>query len=461
MKNLFKNSVYAAAALVLALGAASCSDSDGDYTFADEREEALKNAAVDFVDNNVIPTYKALADGSIALQEDCEAMLEAFDAGTLTTPLVQAACNDWITTRKHWELSEAYLYGAAADYDIDPHIDSWPLDGTALQNLLNNNSMMAEIERNPDYVSANLGYGLLGFHALEYMLFENAGPRALGKYTRPQLVYLVGVANDLCNMCVRLEASWAGLDNVTEEKQTILGVMIQNSFRSNFSIIGILLATALGGAEGGSIAASMQAPTIIYFNVVSVLCLIYFSDQPQRRVSPGYILKSIATNPMILGQVVGLACLIARQWIPRDASGELLFSIQGSLPFLYSAVDSLASMATPLILVLMGGQVDFSAVGAMKKELIVGIVQRLILAPVIGFCLAFVAQDLGVFTLTPATVGTLVGVFGSPVASASAVMAEEMGGDGELARQYVVWTCALSMLTLLLWIVFLREFALL
>ena len=164
---------------------------------------------------------------------------------------------------------------------------------------------------------------------------------------------------------------------------------------------------------------------------------------------------------MILGQVVGLACLIARQWIPRDASGELLFSIQGSLPFLYSAVDSLASMATPLILVLMGGQVDFSAVGAMKKELIVGIVQRLILAPVIGFCLAFVAQDLGVFTLTPATVGTLVGVFGSPVASASAVMAEEMGGDGELARQYVVWTCALSMLTLLLWIVFLREFALL
>lgn len=63
------------------------------------------------------------------------------------------------------------------------------------------------------------------------------------------------------------------------------------------------------------------------------------------------------------------------------------------------------------------------------------------------------------FTLTPATVGTLVGVFGSPVASASAVMAEEMGGDGELARQYVVWTCALSMLTLLLWIVFLREFA--
>ena len=261
--------------------------------------------------------------------------------------------------------------------------------------------------------------------------------------------------------CVAITAvGWAEAMLFTRQRSR-RGVMIQNSFRSNFSIIGILLATALGGAEGGSIAASMQAPTIIYFNVVAVLCLICFSDQYQRRVSPGYILKSIATNPMILGQVVGLACLIARRWIPRDASGELLFSVQGSLPFLSSAVDSLASMATPLILVLMGGQVDFSAVGAMKKELIVGIVQRLILAPIIGFCLAFIAQDLGVFTLTLAIVGTLVGVFGSPVASASAVMAEEMGGDGELARQYVVWTCALSMLTLLLWIVFLREFALL
>lgn len=223
MKKLFKNSVYAAAALVMVLGVASCSDDDEGGPTTDGREATLQEAAVDFVNNNVLPTYKALADGSIALQEDCEAMLEAWDRdGQLTTPLVQAACNDWITTRKHWELSEAYLYGAAADYDIDPHIDSWPLDGTALQNLLNNNSMMAEIERNPDYVSANLGYGLLGFHALEYMLFEDAGPRALNKYTRPQLVYLVGVANDLCNMCVRLEASWAGLDNVSGEKQTIL-----------------------------------------------------------------------------------------------------------------------------------------------------------------------------------------------------------------------------------------------
>ncbi len=49
-----------------------------------------------------------------------------------------------------------------------------------------------------------------GFHALEYMLFENGAPAPSGNHTFPQSwYYLVGVANDLCNMCVRLEASWA------------------------------------------------------------------------------------------------------------------------------------------------------------------------------------------------------------------------------------------------------------
>ena len=159
---------------------------------------------------------------------------------------------------------------------------------------------------------------------------------------------------------------------------------------------------------------------------------------------------------MILGQVAGLICLAIRMFIPRDAQGELVFSLAGDLPFLYSAIDSLASVASPMILILLGAQVNFSAVGDMKKELAVGVVQRLVLAPAAGFGMAFLAQRLGVFAVTPAVISALVGLYGSPVAAASAVMAEEMGGDAELARQYVVWTSALSMGTLFLWIFLLR-----
>lgn len=234
------------------------------------------------------------------------------------------------------------------------------------------------------------------------------------------------------------------------------GIIIQNSFRSNFAIIGTTLAFSLGGAAGGAVSASIQAPAIIYYNVVAVLCLTVYSDRPDRAVDVPGILKKIATNPMILGQVGGLICLVIREFIPRDAQGELVFSLSGDLTFLYSAIESLADMAPALILILLGARVNFSAIGDMKKELAVGVVQRLLLAPAVGFGMAFLAQAAGVLEVTPAVLSALVGLYGSPVASASAVMAEEMGGDAELARQYVVWTSAFSMGTLFLWIFLLR-----
>ena len=56
------------------------------------------------------------------------------------------------------------------------------------------------------------------------------------------------------------------------------GIMIQNSFRSNFAIIGTTLAFSLGGAAGGAVSASIQAPAIIYYNVAAVLFLTIYSD---------------------------------------------------------------------------------------------------------------------------------------------------------------------------------------
>ena len=230
------------------------------------------------------------------------------------------------------------------------------------------------------------------------------------------------------------------------------GVIMQNSFRSNFAIIGTTLAISLGGAEGGAISASMQAPAIIYYNVMAVLCLTIYSDRPDRAVDVRGILKKLVTNPMILGQVAGLICLVLREFIPRDAQGELVFSLSGNLPFLYTAIDYLATMATPLILVLLGAQVNFSAVGSLKKELILCVTHRLVLAPAAGFAMAFAAQALGVLAVTPALLSSLVGMYGTPAAAASGIMAGEIGGDAELACQLVVWTAAFSMGTLFLWI---------
>ena len=230
MKKFWKMPLYVAFGALMATGLTACSDNenhDGTQTGTlSEKETALKEAITPYVNNTVIATYKNLADATIDLCEKCEAIEQAFANGSLSTAQIQAAGQSWKDARKYWELSEAFLYGAAGDYNIDPHIDSWPLDKASMEAMLSNPQQMAQMS--PDYVGNNLGYGLLGFHAIEYMLFQlNASetesqPRDISKFTQEETIYLSAIAGDLRNQCIRLEASWAGMDNVTSEKQNIL-----------------------------------------------------------------------------------------------------------------------------------------------------------------------------------------------------------------------------------------------
>lgn len=194
------------------------------------KETALKAAMTPYVDNTVVATYKSLADATVTLYNNCETIFENFEAGKLSEADVAAAAKSWTDARRYWELSEAFLFGPAANHNIDPHIDSWPLDKDGIDAMLGNAEQMKQIEeQGADYVGDKLGYGLLGFHAIEYMLYasdnadkSNVRMHDISTYTRAELVYLVAVAEDLRNQTVALEASWAGVSNVSEEKQAIL-----------------------------------------------------------------------------------------------------------------------------------------------------------------------------------------------------------------------------------------------
>lgn len=207
----------------VALFVSSCSEND-DTTPEDlsTKELVLKAATNDYVENTVLPTYSAMADATILLRNLCYTIQEKHAAATLTANDVEAAGKAWKEARKNWELSEAFLFGPAANHNIDPHIDSWPLDKAAMDNLL------VQIRNgNPWSLENNGGYGLIGFHSVEYMLFELSedGNTALTHstdYTPEELEYLVAVAEDLCQQCVCLEACWAGTDNISAEKQQIL-----------------------------------------------------------------------------------------------------------------------------------------------------------------------------------------------------------------------------------------------
>ena len=245
-----------------------------------------------------------------------------------------------------------------------------------------------------------------------------------------------------------------GLAYVFADRTEQKGVIIQATFRSNFAIVGASLALALGGSEGSVVATSLQAPSILYFNIVAVVCLTFYSDH--HSIDARELARSILTNPLILAQLAGVLCLALRVIIPVDREGVLLFSLSGTLPWLYSFLCNLSEMTSPLVLILLGAQIDFTAINHLKKQLIVGVLMRLIGAPALGFLMAIAAAKLNLFLLTPATIGALLALYGSPCPAASAIMAEQMEGDGELARQYVGWSTVFSMLTLFLWALIFR-----
>lgn len=239
MKKNLKFISYLAFSVMLAVGMSACSDDDdttGAEPEVDSKEVAFEKAINPYVDNTIIPTYKGMADNAIKMADACNAIADAFEAGNLTTNLVKSAGEHWNQCRDYWEKSEAFLYGAAADYNIDPHIDSWPLDKNAMDQLL------ANIRAGQTWDVANLGEGLLGFHAVEYMLFElsedgNTSRPHNVNYTAEELVYLCAVAEDLRDQCILLEASWAGMDNITAQKQALLeAAELESSFNYGWSM---------------------------------------------------------------------------------------------------------------------------------------------------------------------------------------------------------------------------------
>lgn len=183
------------------------------------KETELQKAVRPYVENTVIATYSGMASEGITLLDQCEDILDAVEDGKDYTALMKSAGETWRRMRKYWEQSEAFLYGPAEKYDIDPHIDSWPLDYPEMIALLNDPYRMGKIEEEGGAYVGKLDYALKGFHAAEFFLFSEGQPHETN-LTHAQAVYLVGIAEDLTQCAIILEDCWAG--SVSAEKEKII-----------------------------------------------------------------------------------------------------------------------------------------------------------------------------------------------------------------------------------------------
>jgi len=237
---------------------------------------------------------------------------------------------------------------------------------------------------------------------------------------------------------------------LTTKDRSRRGVIWQCCFRSNFAIIGTSLAMALGGESAVAVSAVVLTLTIPLFNVFSVIALeVFTEDISGHKSSPGHMLMDIIKNPMILAVVLGVVCLGIRS-LQEQMFGKVVFSLRRDTAFLYSVINSIKAMTTPLALLVLGGQFQFSVVRGLFKEIAVSTVFRIVIAPVLGLSVALLLDRWNVLSCTQESIPAILALFGSPVAVSSAVMAAEMRNDKQLAAQLVVWTSIGSALTLFL-----------
>lgn len=227
------------------------------------------------------------------------------------------------------------------------------------------------------------------------------------------------------------------------------GSLIQAMFRSNYAIIGIPLATSLFGDKGAAAAGVMSAFCVPLFNMLGVITLSIFNGTGKKgKVNVGKILLGIVKNPLIIGTVAGIAVLGIRELFVMWGI-DFRFS---DITFLYKSLENVKSICTPFALIVLGGRFEFSAVSRLWKEIVFGTAIRTVAVPILGLA--------GAYFLIPGLGGehfaTYMGVFATPVAVASAIMANEMGADGELAGQLVVWTSLVSTVTIFIYVTVFR-----
>lgn len=217
MKSLLKFPLLVAVATMMSCSFSACSDNDDPTpdTGTSETDAKFEAIAKQYLDHTVYVTYKNLADETEQLVKDLQAL-----KSSKTDANVKATCKTFLEARAWWEKSEAFLYGAATDFGIDPHIDSWPLDLDGLQTALKNTEQVEAMGREDGdiYAGEKLGNSLLGFHGIEYILFEDGSPKSVSKISDLHLTYAVAVAGDLRNRCWQLELSWRGESAVNADR---------------------------------------------------------------------------------------------------------------------------------------------------------------------------------------------------------------------------------------------------
>ena len=207
------------------------------------------------------------------------------------------------------------------------------------------------------------------------------------------------------------------------------GVMVQAIFRSNFVLMGVPIVANIFGDANIAVSTMMIAIIVPIYNILAVFALETFRNGKFALLP---IIRDVFKNPMILGAIAGATLLLLGVEVPKPV---------------LKPIGQISAATTPVALIILGASFKLGSTHEHRRQLFGAIFGRLILVPAVMLSTAaFVFGFRGIEFVT------LVAIFASPCAVVSFAMAQQMGGDSDLAGNCVVFTSALSCLTMFCWI---------
>lgn len=211
------------------------------------------------------------------------------------------------------------------------------------------------------------------------------------------------------------------------------GSVIMGIFRSNDGMFGLAVASSLLKDAGLALMVVCISITIPLFNLFGVIEMEYFRGG---KVHFGRVLLRVISNPIIIGCVLGIVCALAKIELPA---------------FLGKPLSAFSAMCAPLGFLSLGGMLTFDSLQKNFKTIAVVTALRLVIIPLL-FIVVFRILGFPGDVLFIALI-----IFGAPSAMSVVPMSAGMGGDEKLAAGIVAATSVLSLLSIFLFIFFMKE----
>lgn len=202
------------------------------------------------------------------------------------------------------------------------------------------------------------------------------------------------------------------------------GVIIQGIYRSNFVMLGIPISTYIAGEASAALASMLIMVIIPIFNASAVILLSIYGGHT---VDKKKLVVDVLKNHMIIASILGIIVSIVHPPVPG---------------FLDKALFDITKVGSVFPIIVLGTMLDFSQVSANFRNLAITLTGKLIIMPLVFLAIAI---RLG---FSSDEVVALIALYGSPTAVISAVMAEQLGCDGELAAQVVIFSTVMSCVTI-------------